>query len=92
MFSRYGSQKKSPRRMSLIVRHGVLALTLSKVRLGDKAGVRESLRIQGQKQSPRCISLTVQHGELALAWLKARLGDEAGEWESFRSAHQLALD
>ena len=53
----------------------MLALTLSKVRLGDEAGERESLRLQGQKQSPRCMSLMVRHGELALTSVKARLGE-----------------
>jgi len=49
--SRFGSQKKSPRCMSLRARHGVLALTLSKIRLGDEAGEWESLRLQGPDMS-----------------------------------------
>jgi len=37
--------------MSLRARHGVLALTLSKIRLGDEAGEWESLRLQGPDMS-----------------------------------------
>jgi len=56
-------QKKSPRCMSLIVRHGELAVNLLKARLGDV----ESLRVRRSNRTNRL-------GEQAIGWLTGGTG------------------